>query len=210
LHGYTHQLDDLRNPYSGTSGDDYEFYLAHVDAANNVQLDGPPQQDSRSWVEQRLSTGRAEFVRAGLGDPDIFEFPHYTGSAASYRAVHEIFGVRYDQGTYFDGVCPQGDCTKESTPDGELSQQFFPYPVRDVYGSVVIPENLLNVSSEYNNNPARTPRDIIAAAEAMTVVRDGVASTYYHPFLGTSKLSEVIDGIKKLGYTFVSPYDLLR
>lgn len=210
MHGYTHQLDELANPYSAISGDDYEFFLAHVDQANDVRLDGPTPLDSRAWVDQRLSTGRAEFVRAGFGEPGIFEFPHYTGSAASYRAVHAMFGVRYDQGTYFDGLCPEGDCANETAPDGELFQQFFPYPVRDVYGSVVIPENMLNVSIAYNNNPARSPRDILASAEAMTVVRDGVASTFYHPFLGTSMLAEVVGGIRDLGYTFVSPYDLLR
>lgn len=210
MHGYTHQFEDLENPYTGTSGADYEFFVAHVDSGNNVQLDGPVPPDSRSWVSHRLAVGRAEFLRVGLADPAIFEFPHYTGSAASYRAVHDMFGVRYDQGSYFDGLCPRGSCKDETRPAGEIFQQFFPYPVRDVYGSVVIPENLLNVSEAYNNNPARTARDIVAAAEATTVVRDGVASTFYHPYLGIETLAEVVDGIKNLGYTFVSPYQIIH
>lgn len=210
MHGYTHQFEDRNNPYTGTSGADYEFYRAHVDAANNVQLDGPVPPDSKAWAAHRLAVGRAEFVRVGLPDPDIFEFPHYTGSAASYQAVHEMFGVRYDQGTYFDGLCPRGDCTRTAGKEGELFQQFFPYPVRDVYGSVVIPENLLNISEAYNNNPARTAKDIVAAAAATRVVTDGVASTFYHPFLGVEMLAEVVEGITELGYTFVSPYDLLE
>jgi uncharacterized protein YdaL len=209
MHGYSHQFEDRNNPYTGASGGDYEFFLAHVDADNNVRLDGPVPPDSESWAARRLSVGRAEFVRVGLDDPAIFEFPHYTASAASYRAVHDMFAVRYDQGTYFDGLCPEGDCSDESRPTGELFQQFFPYPVRDVYGSVVIPENLLNISEAYNNNPARTARDIVAAAAAMTVVRDSVASTFYHPFLGVERLAEVVEGITALGYEFVSPYQLL-
>jgi uncharacterized protein YdaL len=210
MHGYTHQYEDRRNPYTGTSGEDFEFYLAHVDAANNVQFDGPVPRDSENWATQRLSAGRGEFVRVGLPDPDVFEFPHYTASKASYRAVHAMFGVRYDQGSYFDGVCPNGDCGDGSAPAGEMFQQFFPYPVRDVYGSVVIPENLLSVSEAYNNNPAHSAADVVANAAAMTVVRDAVVSGFYHPYLGTKKLAEIVDGITALGYTFVSPYDVLR
>jgi uncharacterized protein YdaL len=210
MHGVTHQHEDVPNPYSGTSGDDYEFYRAHVDAGNDVRLDGPVPGDSEAWAVQRLSVGRGEFARVGLADPGIFEFPHYAGSAADYRAVQRVFGVRYDQGTYFEGLCPRGECADRRAPEGELSSQFFPYPVRDVYGSVVIPENLLNISEAYNNNPARTARDVVAAAEAMTVVRDAVASCFFHPYLGVEKLAEIIDGVQALGYTYVSPEELLR
>jgi len=182
-----------------------------VDEADNVQLDGPVPQDSKAWAKNRMQVARAEFRRVGLPDPELFEFPHYTASAASYRAAHEVFGVRYDQGTYFTGLCPDGRCTaRPPARPGELFQQFFPYLVRDVYGSVVVPENLLNVSSAYNNNPPRSAQDILDSAKAMSVVRDGVASSYYHPFLGVDRLAQVVEGIKKLGYTFVSPRDLLE
>jgi uncharacterized protein YdaL len=146
----------------------------------------------------------------GLPDPEFFEFPHYTGSMKSYRAANEVFGVRYDQGTYFAGLCPDGHCDKPPAKAGELFQQFFPYVVRDVYGSVVIPENLLNVSASYNNNPPRSVQDVLGNAAAMSVVRDAVVSTYYHPFLGTGRLAQIVEGIKKLGYSFVSPFDLVE
>ncbi|HEX6870810.1 MAG TPA: DUF2334 domain-containing protein, partial [Micromonosporaceae bacterium] len=186
------------------------FYLAHVDNANNVQLDGPVPGDSLQWASHRMALSRGEFVRAGLPDPDIFEFPHYTAARPDYQAVNEMFGVRYDQGSYFDGLCPGGDCGRQARDAGEMFQQFFPYPVRDVYGSVVIPEDLGNISEAYNNNPARGPADILAAAAATTVVRDAVASAFYHPFLGTGQLAQVVDGIRALGYTFVSPYQMLE
>ncbi|HET8640733.1 MAG TPA: polysaccharide deacetylase family protein [Pseudonocardiaceae bacterium] len=210
MHGYSHQYEDLRNPYTGTSAEDYEFYEAHLDPQNNVRLEGPVPADSQAWAAQRLSTGRGEFARVGLPDPDIFEFPHYTASENAYRAVHDMFGVRYDQGSYFDGMCARGNCADASGPPGEMFQQFFPYPVRDVYGSVVVPENLASITQAFNNNPARTVEDVIANAEAMTVVRDGVASTFYHPYLGVEMLSRVVDGIRELGYEFVSPYDVLE
>jgi hypothetical protein len=79
-----------------------------------------------------------------------------------------------------------------------------------VYGSVVIPENLLNISTGFNNNPPRSAEDIVAAARAMTVVRDGVASFYFHPFLEVGKLGQVVDGVQALGYEFASPEALLR
>lgn len=210
MHGYSHQYESVANPYDGTSGGDFEFYAAHVDDANSVQLDGPVPADSPRWAAERLAIGRAEFVRAGLGDPAIFEFPHYTGSAASYQAVHQAFGVRYDQGTYFASQCPGNVCSASDvlTSTG-LFQQYFPYPVRDVYGSVVIPENLGNISEPYNNNEARTPQDLIDAAQALTVVRDGVASAFFHPFLPLSQLETVIDGIEGHGFRFVTPHDIL-
>ncbi|MFG2039257.1 DUF2334 domain-containing protein [Dactylosporangium sp. NPDC048998] len=83
--------------------------------------------------------------------------------------------------------------------------QFFPYPVRDVYGSTVIPENIGNIEPEpFNQHPAVRPADLIANARANLAVRDGVASFFYHPYLGTSYLQQTVEGIQGLGYTFVS------
>ncbi|HEY0639021.1 MAG TPA: DUF2334 domain-containing protein [Pseudonocardiaceae bacterium] len=210
MHGYSHQHEDSRNPYSGTSAEDFEFYRARLDESNVVRLDGPVPEDSPEWAGRRLSTGRGEFVRVGLPDPDIFEFPHYTASATDYRAVHDMFGVRYDQGSYFTGMCPRGDCADESGPPGDMFQQYFPYPVRDVYGSVVVPENLWSITEAFNANPAHTADDVLANAEAIGVVRDAVASTFYHPYLGVELLTRIVDGIAALGYRFVSPYDVLE
>jgi uncharacterized protein YdaL len=211
MHGYSHQHADAANPYDGVSAGDFEFYTAHVDEQNAVRLDAPVPEDSRQWASDRLAVGRAEFTRVGLADPGIFEFPHYAGSAVDYQAVHDMFGVRYDQGTYFSGQCPQGRCsTTEDPGSAGLSSQYFPYPVRDVYGSVVVPENLGNISDAYNNNAARTAQDVVDAAGAMTVVRDGVASTFFHPFLPLSELQAVVDGIQADGFRFVSPSDIVH
>jgi uncharacterized protein YdaL len=167
--------------------------------------------DSRAWAAERLATARAEFVRAGLPDPGIFEFPHYAGSVASYQAVHDTFGVRYDRGTYFSGLCPAGACSTADTPtNAGLFPQYFPYSVRDAYGSIVIPENVENISEAYNDNAARSAQDLIAAADALTVVRDGVASAYFHPFLPVELLDELITGIEQKGFRFVAPADILH
>lgn len=82
--------------------------------------------------------------------------------------------------------------------------QFFPYAVRDVYGSTVLPENLGNYEPElFNNNPPRLPAAIVANARANLVVTQGVASFFFHPDYPLTALQQIVTGIKGLGYTFV-------
>jgi uncharacterized protein YdaL len=200
VHGYTHQYGNVANPYDGVSANDFEFYTAHVDASNNVVYDGPVPADSASWAAGRMLSAELTFAAAGLGSPTTFEFPHYAASAADYSAANSLFGKRYDRGLYFPGVLTGGklDYTRQFG-------QFFPYSVRDVYGSVVIPENIGNVEPEpFNNHPARLPADLLASSERNLVVRDGVASFFYHPYLGTDYLKQLVTGIKAQGYTFVT------
>ena len=137
--------------------------------------------------------------------PTMFEFPHYAGSATDYKVVNSLFGVRYDRGLYFPGVL-----SGKTVDHSKVNGQFFPYAVRDVYGSVVIPENIGNVEPEpFNNHPARLPADLVASAGRNLVVRDGVASFFYHPYLGTDHLRDLVTGIKAQGYTFVGGDSML-
>ena len=56
MHGYTHQCRRLAaNPYNGKSGDDFEFFTAHVDAEDYVRYDGPVPGDSYDWALGRLT-----------------------------------------------------------------------------------------------------------------------------------------------------------
>lgn len=202
-HGWTHQYADVPNPYDGVSGDDFEFYRAHVDANDLVVLDGPVPEDSTTWALGRIDASQKEFKDAGLPVPKIFEFPHYAGSVADYLAVRQRYTTRYERSLYpYGAVARTPDYTKQAG-------QFFPYLVRDVYGSVVVPENLGNIEPEpYNQHPARLPADLIAAARANLVVRDGVASFFFHPYLDLQYLKETVEGLKALGYTFVAPASL--
>jgi hypothetical protein len=66
------------------------------------------------------------------------------------------------------------------------------------------PENIGNIEPvAYNTHPVRLPADLVASAKRNLVVRDGVASFFYHPYLGTSYLKQSVEGIQGLGYTFV-------
>jgi uncharacterized protein YdaL len=199
MHGYTHQYASMINPYDGVSANDFEFYKAHVDASNNVIYDGPVAEDSAAYATNRMRAGLIEFAAAGLPQPSTFEFPHYAGSVTDYNVAGSLFGARYDRGLYFPGAI------KGTAPDySHLTGQFFPYAVRDVYGSPVVPENIGNVeTASFNNHGVRLPADMIASAKRNLVVRDGMASFFYHPFLGTGYLSTLVEGIQGLGYTFV-------
>jgi uncharacterized protein YdaL len=199
MHGYTHQYESAINPYDGVSGNDFEFYRAHVDANDSVIYDGPVQQDSALWATGRIMAAGVEFARAGLPQPTIFEFPHYAGSATDYRVVNSLFGTRYDRGLYFPGVL-----SGKTVDHSKVNGQFFPYAVRDIYGSAIVPENIGNVEPDaFNNHPARLPADLVASAKRNLVVRDGMASFFYHPYLGTTYLKQAVEGIQGLGYTFV-------
>ena len=199
-HGYTHQFSNVANPYDGVSANDFEFYMAHIDANNNVVYDGPVPGDSTAWAAGRMAASKRAFAAAGLGAPSTFEFPHYAGSAADYPAVNSLFAKRYERGLYFPGVLTGGK------PDyARQFGQFFPYTVRDVYGTPVVPENIGNVEpGAFNNHPARLPMDLLASSKRNLVVRDGVASFFYHPYLGLPDLQQLVSGLKAQGYTFVS------
>ena len=200
MHGYTHQYEKRINPYSGASGDDFEFYTSHIDAANNVVYDGPVPSDSQSWAAARILSSRAAFLLAGLSAPAIFEVPHYAASVPDYKAILAQFPKRYDRGLYFGGILTGGAINYT-----HLNGQFFPYPVRDLYGAFVLPENLGNIEPlPFNNHPPRFASDILTTGQKNLVIRDGFASFYYHPYLGTADLITVLDGLKAQGWTFVA------
>ncbi|MFF4352399.1 DUF2334 domain-containing protein [Streptomyces sp. NPDC001530] len=200
-HGYTHQYGTVANPYNGVTGDDFEFYRAHVDAADNVVYDGPVAEDSTAWAQARVTAALAEFTTAGLAKPTLWTTPHYAGSAADYKVFSSNFSARLERSLYFAGTL-----SGASSDPNRFIGQFFPYVVRDVYGTKVIPENIGNYEPEaYNNHPPRLPADLIASAKANLAVRDGFASFFYHPYFPLQPLKDTIAGIKALGYTFVSP-----
>jgi uncharacterized protein YdaL len=205
MHGYTHQFGKAINPYDGRSGNDFEFYTAHVDANNSVIYDGPVPGDSASWAQGRLNSASTAFALAGFAKPAIFEPPHYAASAVDYQVIQQNFGKRYDRGLYFGGYCPNGACGTGTPQYDKIYGQYFPYLVRDIYGSVVAPEAVGNVEPEpFNNHPARLPADLIKTANQLKVVDDGVASFFYHPYLGTGYLQQTVSGLKSAGYTFAS------
>ena len=179
-HGYTHQWDGASNPYNGVTGDDVEFYRVSETPDGEVKAHGPlPGDRTVAWTEHRLVAANRELAASGLAAPRIFEFPHYFASARAYRAVARWFPARWERGQYFAGLL-SGAPTRPDRVEG----QFFPYVVRDVYGTKVLPENLGSISpTTWHSYKARRPDDLVRAARANLVVRDGFAAFYFHPFL---------------------------
>jgi uncharacterized protein YdaL len=200
MHGHTHQFGAQKNPYNGKSAADFEFFLAHIDDANAVVLDGPPASDSRDWALRWIDKGLAERAAAGLPRPTIFEFPHDAGSALDYSAVASRFAARYERSMYFTGTLGA-----VSANDAMFAGQFFPYPVRDVYGQVVLPEDMGNDGPHpFNQHPARTPAQMLETAARDFVLQDGFASFFHHWYLGLDPLKQIVEPMQAQGWTFVT------
>lgn len=201
MHGFTHQWDTDANPYSRVTGDDDEFYRVIENADQTLTYAGPLPGDSLTWAGGRMDQAKADFTRAHLAAPMIFEVPHYAGSVNTYRAIATRFAARWERALYFPGLL------RGTAPDyTQIFGQLFPYPVRDVYGTRVFPENLGNIEPEpFHIFPARLPADIVSAAEKNLVVRDGVAGFYFHCFFDIQYLKDTVDGLRSLGYAFASP-----
>jgi uncharacterized protein YdaL len=204
-HGYTHQWDGGSNPYDGVTGDDVEFYRVTESPDGQIHDVGPlPEDTSVTWAEHRIVAADQAFVAAGLGPARIFEFPHYTASVLDYRAVAYRFPVRWERSDYFAGLLTKGPIQYQ-----HVEGQFFPYVVHDVYGSKVLPENIGDIAPvTWHTYKEHLPGDVIRAARANLVVRDGFAAFYFHPYLPLGYLKRTIEGIKAAGYTFVSPASL--
>jgi uncharacterized protein YdaL len=204
-HGYTHQWDGGSNPYNGVTGDDVEFYRVTETPEGEVRHHGPlPSDDSVGWTESRIVAANREFAAAGLPLPRIFEFPHYAASDRGYSAAARRFSTRWERSMYFPGLLRGGPISYR-----QAEGQFFPYVVRDVYGTKVLPENLGSITpNTWHSYKARRPADIVRAARANLVVRDGFAAFYFHPFLKLDYLKRTVEGIEAAGYTFVDPASL--
>ena len=159
----------------GISADDYELW----DPAGDRPIAG----DSTDLVLSRLQHGLSECFASGIY-PIAFETPHYSASGPDYRAIGRVFSLSYDR--------------VMAAPHLETSQ-FFPYPVVDHYGRHLVPEDLGYLPE---NKP--DPKLLLEYARSLRVVRDGIASFYFHPFLDPQLLGQVVTGITGLGYRFVS------
>jgi uncharacterized protein YdaL len=201
MHGYTHQYSNVINPYTAVSGDDFEFYRVTENIDHSLNFLGPVAEDSLRWATDRINSSFSEFKRAGISAPTIFEFPHYAGSAVDYQAVAQQFSTRWEGSMYYGGFLSGG-----SIDYSHVIGQRFPYVVRDVYGTAVLPEDAGSYAPEafYGFKP-HTVADILAAADAESAVRDGFASFYYHPFEGVAALQQIVTGLKARGWSFVSP-----
>src|SRR2546423_12736336 len=99
--------------------------------------------------------------------PDLLELPLCLNRAVGYRAISAQVTARYERANYFSGVL-----TGAPVDPKTYASQFFPYPVRDVYGTAVIPETLGNVSPPRDNqNEPRPPQEVPDSARRQLLLR---------------------------------------
>ncbi|MGD0222906.1 MAG: DUF2334 domain-containing protein [Terriglobia bacterium] len=173
--GGTPIMHGITHQVHGLSGDEYEFW----DELGNRQVGG----DSADFVIRRLRMGFAECFANDIY-PVAFEVPHYGASEIDYRTLGQTFSLFYDR-----PMVAQDDTTA----------QMVPYPVVDQYGRHIVPETL-----GYLPEDDPDPLKLVQYARSMRVVRDGIASFYFHPFLKQRLLEQVVQGISDLGYHFTS------
>ena len=207
MHGYTHQYGKMKNPHTGVSGDDYEFW--------NIVANSPVAEDSTSWALGRLNAGVSDLVNNGYS-PVAWEAPHYHGSALSSKAAASVFNTTYQRVVYF--TADQPNFNASISKDFGVGQ-IFPYVIKkDYYGQRVLPESLGNIEYDIRaidptSNYNYTWQDIVTNAQYALTVRDGFASFFFHPFWlepelgvpGFADFQKLIDGISQLGFTWVAP-----
>lgn len=209
-HGFTHQSDNMINPYSGASGIDYEFW--------DIVHDRPMPDDSVPWALGRINTGLREMLDLGF-QPVAWETPHYGSSPATLDAVSQVFQTAYHSASYYTSEHP--DLTPGINADHWLFQ-FFPYVIqRDRYNLRVLPETMGNLQYfEFGATVEGTSKELLENAKYMQAVRDGFASFYVHPFLmvpsgtyngrGYDDLVRIVEGLTAMGYTWTSPSRLTQ
>lgn len=177
-HGGTIIMHGVTHQFRGKSGDDYEFW--------DAQADKPVYGDSQAVVEQRLRMGLTECF-ANQIYPVTWETPHYVASENTYKTIGRFFNSSYE---------------RVSSVNETEAGEYFPFTTVDRFGRFIIPEDIGFIPMEKPD-----PEDLIQNAKRMLVVRDGIASFFFHPFLDIKYLQAVVDGIEKLGYHFVSVRD---
>jgi len=173
--GGTPIMHGITHQVHGLSGDEYEFW----DELGNKPVGG----DSADFVMRRLRLGFNEFFGNNIY-PVAFEVPHYGASDVDYRTLGQVFSLFYDRPMV--------------VPD-DTTAQMVPYPIVDQFGRHIVPESL-GYLPEDDPDPLR----LVQYARSMRVVRDGIASFYFHPFLKQRLLEQVVQGIGALGYHFIS------
>ena len=207
MHGFTHQYGKMRNPHTGVSGDDYEFW--------NIVDNAPVQEDSAAWAYGRLSNGLTDMKAQGF-NPIAWEAPHYHTSGLTARTAPQLFATTYQRAVYFTADKP--NFFAPVAKDFAVGQ-FYPFVIaRDYYGQRVLPENLGNIEYDIStidptSNYNYTADDIVTNAKYAKTVRDGFASFFFHPFWlepslgvpGFEDFKKTVGGITALGFTWVAP-----
>lgn len=192
LHGYTHQFR------KSETGEGFEFWdvendrpiYAEADNENFVlkaRADFPSAQAyekymdrlkafESNYIRSRITRGIQELTNYGLY-PLAFEAPHYTMSQNGYHTVAEFFNTYVGQIQLSDKNWETMDSSPFVTKPSLLP------------GLEVLPETLGYL-------PEDDPDALAVMQEKAALIQlteDGIASAFYHPYLGPEGLLDVIE-----------------
>ncbi len=158
---------------------DYEFW----DGPN-----GGPISTGPEFAAERVLRGLSECFLSEIY-PVAFTTPHYAASQTDYLAIRNYFTTVLERRQPIDQLG---------------TDQFFPYVIyRDMNKQIIMPEDLGYVQPLAGRDVAALLKD----AENTKVVRDGWASFFFHSYLDLQLLKDLVAGLKKQGYHFVSLAD---
>ncbi|MFC4404948.1 DUF2334 domain-containing protein [Gracilibacillus xinjiangensis] len=196
LHGYTDQFGN------GTTGEGFEFwnkeknepvYFPENSTEKTKTLnDFKNTSDYEAYINERQAF-ESEYIisrmEKGIKElanyriyPVAFEAPHYAMSQNGYRVVSEYFS------TYIGQVQLTDKDWRIMAEAPTISQPSF------LHGMTLIPETIRYIRYE-------DPQSITQMSELIdevSIVRDGIISGFYHPFLGIGQLKGLVNEIEKI------------
>ncbi len=204
MHGVSHQHINSKNPFSGVTAEDFEFW-----DKNNER---PIKEDSVAYILNRLTYGYTLLANAHI-KVNGWMTAHYSASPLDNVILGQVFTWDVGRGNYFvskvknlqplldqltfdqAGVSTEINAKRLSflkdlkvetlDPDSQLNQ-IFPYEIYgDYYGRRIIPEDMGNLQPFINNQVITTHSvaDILRDAKRYRVLRDVWASYFIHDLM---------------------------
>jgi uncharacterized protein YdaL len=193
-HGYTHQYEGVNNP-SGESGTDFEFWRATDNGAGGFNYIGPIPGQTVTSALQRIQSGRTILRNLGF-TPSGWVTPHYAMNPDYHSSVNTIYPRVMERRLYRVG--------------GTVGGQFFPYPVKDIAGTFILPETLGSLQPGYYVDR------VLAAARANRALRCPWAGHFFHAYtlnpdytgpasISAANFEKMLRDIQALGYRYIDP-----
>ncbi len=204
-HGYTHQWEGFNNP-SGETGTDFEFWWATDNGTGGFNYIGPIPGQTATSALGRMTSGRTilrnlRTITVNL-EPSGWVTPHYAANPDFYTSFNTVFPRVMERRLYRVGDTVAG--------------QFFPFPVKDIYGTLILPETLGSLQPGYLMDR------VMAAARANRAMRCPWAGHFFHAYtispdwqgqvnyLSPAQFEKMLNDIKALGYTYVDPNSVVQ
>lgn len=196
LHGYTHQYR------ASETGEGFEFW----DVENNSPIyfpehekltlkevkDFPAEEEyenyiselkahEREYTEAKINKGIDELAKYGLY-PLAFEAPHYTMSQYGYEILSDYFS------TYVGQVQLSDRDWRIMGDSPYITSSSF------LHGMNLLSETMgyIEPADEY------TVQKMMDNTGRIKIVRDGILSAFYHPYLGSEKFKELLNELEQL------------